>query len=140
MADHDSTEDGEPHARAAGIAAGGEEGVKDAVAVGFRYRIAIVADGHPDRGIVVGSFEPDVLRIMADGIVGEMREHDQRLLRGHADRTIKASAGGDRAGGEAALQSADDAAELAALILRRTLGAGELAQPLRQDRQSTRLN
>src|SRR4051812_25864970 len=131
MARHYGAYDGKPHAGAAGVAAGGEEGVEDAVAICRRDRVAVVADDDPDRCIVVGGFGPDVLGVVPDRIVGEVSQHDQRLLRRHADGAIEAAAGVDRAGREAALQPADDGAELAALVLWWAFGAGELAQPLR---------
>src|SRR5262249_47156371 len=120
MARHDRAYDGKPHAGAAGVAAGGEEGVEDPVAVGLRDRLAVIAEGQADRRIVIGGLEADILRVVPDGIVGEMREYDQRLLRRHADGAIEAAAGRNRAGREAALQAADDAGKLAALVLRRT--------------------
>ena len=50
MAGHDGLHDGKPHAGAAGVAARGEEGVKDLFPVGFGDRVAVIADDHPDGG------------------------------------------------------------------------------------------
>ena len=97
----------EPHARAAGVAAGGEEGVEDLFAVRFGYRIAVIADGHLDGASSSIGLQPHALRVVADGVVGQMRQHDQRFLAGHADRAVEASGCGDGARREPALQSAD---------------------------------
>ena len=52
---------------------------------GFGYRIAIIADRHLDGAIFLDRFQPHRLRIVTDGVVGQMRQHDQRFFAGHAD-------------------------------------------------------
>ena len=130
MAGHDGLDDGEPHSGAAGVAAGGEEGVEYLVPVRLRYRIAVIAHRHLDGGGVIDRFQPHVLGVVTDGVVGQMRQHDQRLLAGHADRAIEAAGGVDRARREPALQSADDLRQFGVLVLRRGFGARQFAQPL----------
>ena len=75
---------------------------------GIGYRIAVIAHRHLDgASSLVDRFQPHMFRIVTHGIVGQMRQHDQRLLAGHADRAIEAAAGVDRAGRKPAPQAAD---------------------------------
>src|ERR1700710_2634322 len=105
MAGHDGLYDREPHPGAAGIAAGGEEGIEYLLSVRFGYRVTIITHGHLDRGNAVESLQPHMLRIVTDRIVGQVRQHDQRLLAGHADRTFEATGHVDRAGRKSALEA-----------------------------------
>ena len=97
---------------------------------GFGYRIAIIADRHLDGASFLDRFQPHGLRVVTDGVVGQMRQHDQRFLAGHADWALEASGCLDRSGREPALQSADDLRQFGVLVLRRGLGARQFAQPL----------
>ena len=93
MAGHDGLDDREAHSGATGVATGGEEGVDDLLAVRLSYRIAVIAHRHPDNGGIVDGHYTDMLRIVTNRIVGQVRQHDQRLLAGHADRTFETVGG-----------------------------------------------
>ncbi len=87
----------------------------------------MVAYRHPDGGVFMDSFEPHILGVVSDGVVGEVRQHDQRLLSGHPNRTIEAAACCDGARRKSALQAGNNRRQFGAFILRGAFGAGQFA-------------
>ena len=70
---------------------------------------------------------------MTERIVGEMRQHDQRLFHRHADAAIEATMGRNHTRRKAVHESGDHSLQLGALVLRRGFGARQFAQALRHD-------
>jgi hypothetical protein len=77
-------------------------------------------------GSASDGFEPDAFSLVTDGVVGQVRQHDQGFFAGHADRS---TGGIDRTCRKTALQSADHLRQ-GMLVLRCGLGARQFAQSL----------
>src|SRR5882757_8771 len=72
MTGHHGLDDRKPHPGPAGVAAGGKEGVEDAVAVGFGDRVAVVTQGYAHACIARRCLDLNGLGVMTERIVGEM--------------------------------------------------------------------